>query len=161
MTNVAPWHSESAALPGPHVPLVVSGTVHGRPVQVWVSGLPDVVAQIAAWTRDDPDALGSWGLREDYSEPLMIPVRRAPGVVEESKRAAHMVRLLPGEAVGAMLVTLCGARLPLVGVEVLPLGAGMPCERCLRDAATESDAGALAELTPEQPIKFELDTQIG
>lgn len=122
-------------------PLVVSGTVHGHALRVMVAGLSDVVARIAHWIRDDPDASGSWGLRADYSEPLIIPVRRARGGVAEGARAAHVVRLLPGEPHGGMLAALCGERLPLVGVDVLPLGHGMPCERCLLRVAVEWPSG--------------------
>lgn len=112
-------------------PLTVQGTVHGHPVEVLVTGLPEVVAQISHWVRDDPDAVGCWGLRADYSESVLIPVRRKVGSVRESRRAAHMVRLLPGQAHGGELMAMCGERLPLLGVDVLPLGVGMPCERCL------------------------------
>jgi hypothetical protein len=93
--------------------------------------LPDVLAQIALWTGDDPDAVGCWGLRDDYSEPLMVPVRRTAGSTNEGGRAAHVVRLLPGAPHGGVLTAVCGERLPLVGVDALPLGDGMPCERCL------------------------------
>jgi hypothetical protein len=112
-------------------PLTVQGTVHGHHVEALVTGLPDVVAQISRWVWDDPDAVGCWGLRTDYSESVLIPVRRKVGSVRESRRAAHVVRLLPGESHGSELVAMCGERLSLLGVDVLPLGVGMPCERCL------------------------------
>lgn len=133
---------QTRGLTGRDVPLVVSGTVHGHASMVMVAGLSDVVAQIAHWTRDDPDASGSWGLRADYSEPLIIPVRRASGAANEGARAAHVVRLLPGESHGGMLAALCGERLPLAGVDVLPLGEGMPCERCLLRVAVEGPSGS-------------------
>jgi hypothetical protein len=133
---------------GPDLPLRVVGTVHDRRVEALVSGLSDVLAQIARWTRDDPDAIGSWGLRDDYSEPLMIPVRRKAGSAGEggldrigadgsargeSGRVAHVVRLIPGEPHGGMVTAVCGERLPLLGIDALRLGVGMPCERCLAE----------------------------
>lgn len=131
----------SSGLTSRDAPLVVSGLIHGHASVVMVAGLSDVVARIAHWIRDDPDASGSWGLRADYSEPLIIPVRRAVGAVNEGARAAHVVRLLPGEAHGGTLAAVCGERLPLVGVDVLPLGNGMPCERCLLRVAVEWPSG--------------------
>jgi hypothetical protein len=112
-------------------PLTVQGTVHGHRVEALVTGLPDVVTQISHWVRDDSAAVGCWGLRADYSESVLIPVRRKVGSVRETRRAAHVVRLLPGESHGGELVAMCGERLPLLGADVLPLGVGMPCERCL------------------------------
>jgi hypothetical protein len=106
--------------------------------------LSDVLERIADWTADDPDASGSWGLRDDYSEPLIIPVRRAAGAVREGARATHVVRLLPGVAHGATLVAMCGERLPLVGVDVLALGDGMPCEWCLAGVVAEQFSGSPA-----------------
>lgn len=142
-------------------PLVVAGTVHGRPLSVLVGGLSDVVAQIGAWTLDDPDALGSWGLRDDYSEPLMIPVRQRPGSMDERRRAAHVVRLAPGERLGAGLLALCGEPLPLVGVDVVSLGTGMPCEHCLARVPSDQDAATLGRLPLIRRIQSELDSQIG
>jgi hypothetical protein len=131
---------------GADSPLAVRGTVHGHQVEVLVTGLPDVVAQIGCWVREDPDAVGCWGLRADYSESVLIPVRRQAGAIRESRRAAHVVRLLPGQSHGGHLVAVCGDRLPLLEVDVLPLGVGMPCERCLAGYVTvgwRSAAGVL------------------
>jgi hypothetical protein len=123
---------------GPELPLSVVGTVQGCRKEALVSGLSDVLAQIARWTMDDPDAVGCWGLRDDYSEPLMIPVRRRAGSAVEgcpgqSRRVAHVVRLVPGEPHGGVVTAVCGERLPLVGIDALRLGIGMPCERCLAE----------------------------
>jgi hypothetical protein len=112
-------------------PLVVRGTVHGGSLEVLVTGLPEVLAQIGRWAMADPDAVGCWGLRHDYSESVVIPVRQRPGAVAESRRTAHVVRLSPGESHGGTLVAACGERLPLLAVDVLPLGVGMPCQACL------------------------------
>lgn len=130
---MATHHVDSAVVSPGRSPalLLVCGTVHGRRAEALVTGLAEVVERIARWVADDPDALGSWGLRDDYSEPLMMPVRWRAFAVHETLRVAHLVRLLPGESHGATLVTLCGERLALLGVEVLAVGAGMPCERCL------------------------------
>jgi hypothetical protein len=113
------------------VPLAVAGTVHGRPVEVLVADLADVLAHIAAWTEQDPDAVGCWGLRADYSGSLTLLLRHKAGAVAECVRAVHLVRLAPGEPHGGALAALCGERLTVLGVDVLPLGAGMPCDRCL------------------------------
>jgi hypothetical protein len=144
-------------------PFVVAGTIHGRRVEALVSGLPDVLAQIASWTRDDPDAVGCWGLRDDYSEPLMMPIRRTAGSVRgETARAAHLVRLLPGEPNGGVLTAVCGQRLPVVGVDALPLGDGMPCERCLAESVLAAPGSMVgAALSGSRGIPAELDRQIG
>jgi hypothetical protein len=112
-------------------PLAVSGTVLGRRVAALVTGIPDVITQIGRWVRDDPGAVGCWGLREDYSGELLVPVRRTAGSATERRRAAHVLRLLPGQAHGGVVAAVCGERLPLLDVDVLELGAGMPCGRCL------------------------------
>ncbi|HEX3649827.1 MAG TPA: hypothetical protein VHV49_15485 [Pseudonocardiaceae bacterium] len=112
-------------------PLAVSGTVLGRQVAALVTGIPDVIAQIGQWVREDPTAVGCWGLREDYSGELIVPVRRAAGSVTERRRAVHVLRLLPGQAHGGVVAAVCGERLPLLDLDMLELGAGMPCGRCL------------------------------
>lgn len=118
-------------------PLAVSGTVFGRQVAALGTGIPDVIAQIGQWVRDDPTALGCWGLREDYSGELMIPVRMPAGAVAERRRAAHVLRLLPGQAHGGVVAAVCGERLPLVDLDVLELGAGMPCCACLMGSVSQ------------------------
>ncbi|HEX4700587.1 MAG TPA: hypothetical protein VH352_00525 [Pseudonocardiaceae bacterium] len=120
-------------------PLAVSGTVHGRVLEVLVAGLPDVLACIAEWTAQDPDAIGCWGLRADYSETLTIPLRHKVGVVGEGRRTVHLVQLRPGVPHGGTVTALCGERLTVLGAEVLSLGAGMPCDGCLaRGLAAEA-----------------------
>jgi hypothetical protein len=116
-------------------PFVVTGWVHGRDVAVMAASLSDVVSHIARWTATDPDAFGCWSLRDDYSEPLHIVVRHRRGRVREARRSAHVVRLLPGAARGALLVTLCGERLTILDAEALPVGAGMPCAPCVAEAS--------------------------
>ena len=113
------------------VPLAVAGTVHGRPVELLVATLPDVLTHIARWAEQDPAAIGCWGLRSDYSIPLTLPLRQKAGAVRESRRTVHLIRLLPGEAHGATVTALCGERLRILGVDVLPVGTGMPCGGCL------------------------------
>lgn len=164
MTDVAPRTSVltwSGARVGPLTPFMVSGKVHGRSLSVLVNGLADVVAQIADWTSDDPDASGSWGLRDDYSESLMIPVRQPVGAERERRRAAHMVALVPGKRLGSSLLALCGEVLPLVGIDVVALGTGMPCEECLTMAASDRGAAAPGRLPLFRRIQPELDSQIG
>lgn len=112
-------------------PLAVAGTVHGQPVEVLVADLADVLAYIVAWTDQDPAAIGCWGLRADYSGSLTLLLRHKAGSVAERMRTVHLVRLAPGEPHGATLAALCGERLTVLGVDVLPVGAGMPCDRCI------------------------------
>jgi hypothetical protein len=38
---------------------------------------------------------------------------------------------VPGEPHGGTLAALCGERLTVLGVDVLSVGAGMPCDVCL------------------------------
>jgi hypothetical protein len=113
------------------VPLAVAGTVHGRPVEVLVADLADVLAHIGVWTEQDPGAVGCWGLRADYSGSLTLLLRRRTGAIAERLRTVHLVRLVPGEPHGATLAALCGERLTVLGVDALPVGAGMPCDGCL------------------------------
>jgi hypothetical protein len=112
-------------------PLAVAGTVHGQPVEVLVADLADVLAYIVAWTDQDPDAIGCWGLRADYSGSLTLLLRHKAGSIAERLRTVHLVRLSPGEPHGATLTALCGERLTVLGVDALPVGAGMPCDSCL------------------------------
>jgi hypothetical protein len=58
-------------------------------------------------------------------------LRQKAGAVRESLRTVHLVRLLPGEAHGGTVTALCGERLRILGVDALPVGAGMPCGGCL------------------------------
>jgi hypothetical protein len=113
------------------VPLAVAGTVHGRLVEALVGTLSEVLAQIARWIEVDPAAIGCWGLRTDYSDPLTLSLRGTAGTVRESMRVVHLLRLRPGEPHGSTVTVLCGERLRIVGVEVLPVGTGMPCSACL------------------------------
>lgn len=130
--------SESTDVTGP---LAVAGTVHGRLVEVLVATLGDVLTRISMWTEQDPSAIGCWGLRADYSVPLTLPLRHKVGTVRETCRTTHLVRLMPGEPHGSYVAALCGERLTIVGVDVLPVGGGMPCSACL--------AGGLAGDRPQ------------
>ena len=142
VTVPADWGS---AEPGcVDAPLAVSGTVLGRQVAALVAGIPDVVTQIGQWVRDDPAAVGCWGLRRDYSGELVIPVRRSAGSVAERLRTAHVLRLRPGQAHGGLVAVVCGERLPLLDLEVLQLGAGMPCCLCLVGSISRSPFGRFA-----------------
>jgi hypothetical protein len=133
-------------------PFAVAGTVHGNPVEVLVASLDDVLAQIAAWTEQDPAAIGCWGLRADYSVPLTFPLRHKAGVVRESQRTVHLVRLLPGAPHGATVTVLCGERLRIFAVEVLPVGAGMPCAGCLAGGMTATRGAAGQAVLPDAEL---------
>jgi hypothetical protein len=137
--------AESADHP---VPLAVAGTINGRLVEVLVATLEDVLAHIASWTEQDPGAIGCWGLRADYSAPLTLPLRPKIGAVSESRRTVHLVRLLPGEAHGSTVTALCGERLQILGVDVLPIGAGMPCTGCLAGGIAAGRERADRVVTP-------------
>jgi hypothetical protein len=131
--------------------------VWNRPVEALVCGLADVLDHIARWTEQDPEAIGCWGLRADYSESVTIPVRCRPGSVREGRRTAHLVRLLPGEPHGGTLIALCGERLSLLDIETLRLGAGMPCELCLArglvpDAPMSSSASAACGVAAREVV---------
>jgi hypothetical protein len=136
-------------------PLAVAGTVHGQPVEVLVADLSDVLAHIVAWTDQDPDAIGCWGLRADYSGSLTLLLRHKAGSIAERLRTVHLVRLSPGEPHGTALTALCGERLTVLGVDTLPVGAGMPCDGCLagslvaeRSERSESDRVVTARVDP-------------
>jgi hypothetical protein len=144
VTVVVPADSRSAGPGRSDAPLAVTGTVLGRQVAAFVLAIPDVIAQIGQWVRDDPNAVGCWGLREDYSGGLVIPVRRSAGSVAERRRAAHVLRLVPGQAHGGVVAAVCGERLPLLDLEVLELGAGMPCGRCLVSSISGMPFGTFA-----------------
>lgn len=167
MSVVVPRDSTSGSPYGHDVPLAVSGTVSGRRVEALVTGLLDVLTQIVAWTDEDPAAVGSWGLREDYSEPLVMPVRRRAGSVPVGGRATHLLSLLPGEPQGHTITALCGERMPLVGVDPAAVGDGMPCEPCLgRQVArvglpAARDGRRVERRGLQRAIKHGLDRQIG
>lgn len=163
MTVVLPRNCRFASDDDRRAPLAVAGIVHGHPVQVLVTGLPEVLAQIAAWTKDDQAAIGCWGLRDDYSEPLVVPVRRRAGARDLARQMTHLVCLRPGEPHGGTLTAICGLPLSLLGVEVLSLGAGMPCELCLsRQVARDAtDDGGALDGGLQRAIKQRLDRQIG
>lgn len=137
---------------GDSVPLAVAGTVHGRLVEVLVASLDAVLGHIATWTEQDPAAIGCWGLRADYSVPLTLPLRPKVGTVRESLRTVHLVRLLPGEAHGGHVTALCGEGLRILGVEVLPVGAGMPCAGCLAGGIAADRERADRVVTPRVDV---------
>jgi hypothetical protein len=116
---------------GGETPFLVSGTVHGRSVTVAVSAPDDVLGLIINWCAEDPRATGEWRLNSDYSEPVTTIARLRRGLVREVHRVAHLFRLLPGARQGFVLTAGCGETMPITDAEWLPIGAGMPCERCL------------------------------
>ena len=115
--------------------LRLSGTVHGQPVSIAVDTVPQVLAEIGRWTAIDPRATGSWGLSGDYSDPVTLIARRQPGSCAESRRVAHLFELVPGIPQGLCLTSRCGEAIPIVRLEWLTPGRGMPCEACLHSAS--------------------------
>ena len=113
------------------MPFLVSGTVHGQSVVTAVASPAEVLDGILRWCDEDPDATGYWRLRSDYSDPVTIIARLKLGLVRETRRMAHLFRLLPGVPQGDKLTARCGDTLPIAGMEWLSVGAGMPCESCL------------------------------
>lgn len=120
-----PRRDRAAAAPA--APFLVQGTVHGRAVEAAAHGIDDVLDRIGDWTAADADATGSWRLNPDYSEPIVLVVRR----VGAGTRPAHLVRLLPATRYGGSLRALCGDTLRITAAESLAVGDGMPCEDCL------------------------------
>jgi hypothetical protein len=140
---------ESAEQPPPR--FVVCGTLHGRKTTITVAGPAEVIAEIGRWAAEDPDATGVWGIPTDYSEPVTLLARGKPGQVRESARVAHALPLSPGVPLGMALTARCGERYAITELEWLPLGAGMPCENCLRLTPAEPDCPAVVT-TPDHAL---------
>jgi hypothetical protein len=115
---------------------VVAGTVLGEARTARVAGPATALATVVSWCERDPEASGAWYLDERCPVPVTVPVRLRPGVAPESHRAAHLVVFAPGARQYDAVSALCGAELRLVDVQWLPLGSGMPCERCLARAVS-------------------------
>lgn len=113
------------------LPFVVSGTLLGNSLCLPAADLDEIVAHIDRWTRIDENSTGHWRLHEDYSEPVTMIVRLRDGLGCGSHRISHLVRLRPGQPQGIQLTTGCGEQMTIVEAEVLAMGVGMPCERCL------------------------------
>ena len=122
-------------------PFLVSGTVRGQSVVKAVRSPAEVLDEIVRWFDEDPHATGSWRLRHDYSEPVTIVARFRSGLVRETRRIAHLFRLMPGVPLGGTLTAQCGETLAIADTEWLAVGAGMPCESCLGLASREIRGG--------------------
>ncbi|SDP96425.1 hypothetical protein SAMN04487905_12029 [Actinopolyspora xinjiangensis] len=81
-----------------------------------------------------PDVSGAWGLSAEWPEPISLVVRYRRGVVGETRRAAHIVVMRPGDWHGDTLSAWCGATIAITDLEFLTPGEGMPCIPCLRRA---------------------------
>jgi hypothetical protein len=68
----------------------------------------------------------------EHSSSVLAVGRLAAGLVGESRRTAHLFDLEQESGELRALVARCGAELQVNEIEWLALGAGMPCERCLR-----------------------------
>lgn len=116
-------------------PFVVAGTVLGGSRVARVADPATALATVVSWCDRDPQASGTWYLDEGFREPVTVPARLRQGLVPESQRSAHLVVFAPGARQYAAVSTLCGEEFRLVDVDWLPVGSGMPCERCLVRAA--------------------------
>lgn len=125
----------------PVLPFLVSGTLLGNEICVPAADLDEIVDHIDHWTRVDENSTGHWRLHEDYSEPVTVIVRLRSGLARGSQRMAHLVKLVPGQRQGIQLTAECGKRMTIVEAEVLTMGAGMPCERCLLNLRDDDQAG--------------------
>lgn len=77
---------------------------------------------------------GVGGSRADTvpaDEPTIILVRMKPGLVGETKRVVHLVRLPESGTVPEELTAYCGERFEPGTIDFLPEPTGMPCVRCL------------------------------
>jgi hypothetical protein len=118
----------------------VAGQLHGQSVCVPAASLDEIVARIDHWTMVDENSTGHWRLHDDYSEPVTIILRPRSGLIRGTRRLAHLVRLLPGQAQGIQLSAQCGEKLTILETETLSAGAGMPCERCLLETPVSVDS---------------------
>ncbi|OXM52585.1 hypothetical protein [Amycolatopsis alba] len=57
--------------------------------------------------------------------------RLMAGTAGESRRSAHLFDLHSGGSQPEFLHARCGAAMPYDHLEWIPVGSGMPCERCL------------------------------
>lgn len=138
LTGFADTACRDDQVTGTETPFLVCGTLHGRPVRTAVASPAEVLAQIVRWCTEDPEVTGYWLVDSDYREPISLVARFKPGHVGESRRVAHVFQLRPGAAQGGELVACCGQAMALADAEWLPLGYGMPCERCLAEALRRS-----------------------
>ncbi|WP_380494660.1 hypothetical protein [Streptoalloteichus tenebrarius] len=123
----------------------------------WASASPVAVARAAAtWRARYGLSAVRWGVRGDVGagEPVTVLVRYLPGVVGETRRVVHMVRLAPGEFMSHHPRACCGTVLRLTLSEICELGEGVPCERCL--AATLRREVSPGRPAPVTPIRQEL-----
>jgi hypothetical protein len=70
------------------------------------------------------------------TQNAVLLVRLKRGVVGESRRTVHVVRLPQGNEVSDTLTAYCGEQIDPGKAEMLPELTGMPCNRCLLNAST-------------------------
>lgn len=80
--------------------------------------------------------------------PIQILVRYLPGVVGESRRVIHVVRITNVAEIPDVLVALCGERIRPGVAEQLYAPIGAPCNVCLFAASTPTGAELPANPTP-------------
>ncbi|MGW4112701.1 hypothetical protein ACWEFJ_17665 [Actinosynnema sp. NPDC004786] len=73
----------------------------------------------------------------DRTEPVLL-VRKRADVAGEWERSCHLAPL-PEDGTGATLLTLCGERVDVGAVDLLPEPEGMPCVACLLSAPPPRD----------------------
>lgn len=112
-------------------PFMVVGRVNGREEAARAATPAEALARMLSWLGRDEDASAVWYLREDWPGTVTLIGRTAPGLVGETRRAAHLFPLSPGMVLYASVIAHCGTELFLPDIEWLNLGAGMPCECCL------------------------------
>ncbi len=106
----------------------------------------DAFRELLRLLHDGPAATrGAWGLRAEYPDAVLVPMRILPGAATERARVAHMLRMQPGEWHGCTLIAPCGTRMDVRTAEFLGAFRGMPCERCFLAQATAQ--------TPQRPGK--------
>ena len=72
------------------------------------------------------------------SDSVYALVRLRRGVVGESRRTCHLVLIAAVESIPGSLTALCGEEFFAGQADLLADPAGMPCERCLAQAAIRS-----------------------
>lgn len=75
-------------------------------------------------------------LDHHHTEPVLL-VRKRADLVGEWERSCHLAAL-PEDGTRSTLLTLCGERIEVGAVELLPEPEGMPCVACLLSTTPRS-----------------------
>lgn len=70
-------------------------------------------------------------IQDSMPAKVLAVGRLIPGITGESRRSAHLFDVDAAGGRPEELSARCGEELNLIDIEWLPLGSGMPCERCL------------------------------